>query len=60
MAFVGLAIAFLGFVVAVGSLGITDSNSARLAIVLVGIAISLGGIFGVVNPAYQRNAPWKK
>ena len=60
MAAVGLVITILGFVVAVASLGLTDSNSARLAIVLVGLAVSLGGIIGVLNPAYQKNAVWKK
>ena len=60
MAAVGLVITVLGFVVAVASLGLTDSNSARLAIVLVGLAVSLGGIIGVLNPAYQKNAVWKK
>jgi hypothetical protein len=60
MAAVGLVITFLGFVLSVASLGITDSNSMRLVIVLVGILISLGGIIGVINPAYQKNALWKK
>ena len=60
MAVAGLVITLLGFVVAVASLGLTDSNSVRLVIVLVGIAISLGGILGVLNPAYQKNAVWKK
>ena len=60
MTLVGLAITFLGFVLAVASLGVTSSNGARLGIVLVGIAISLTGIMGVLNPAYQKNAIWKK
>ena len=60
MAFVGLAITFFGFLVAFGSLGITDSNTARLGLVLVGIAVSLGGIMGVLNQAYLKNAIWKK
>ena len=60
MAIVGLVITLLGFVVAVASLGLTDSTTVRLGIVLVGIAISLGGIMGVLNPAYQKNAVWKK
>ena len=60
MAFVGLAMAFAGFVLAVASLGITDSNSLRLGIVLLGIAVSLVGIMGVVNPAFQKHAIWKK
>ena len=60
MAFAGLGITFLGFVLAFASLGITDSNTARLGIVLLGIAVSLFGILGVVNPAYQKHAIWKK
>jgi hypothetical protein len=60
MSAVGLVITFLGFALSVASLGLTDSNSTRLGIVLVGIVISLGGIIGVINPAYQKNALWKK
>lgn len=60
MAAIGLVITLLGFVLSVSSLGLTDSNSTRLVIVLVGILISLGGIIGVINPAYQKNALWKK
>jgi hypothetical protein len=60
MAGVGLLITFLGFVLSVASLGLSSSNSTRLVIVLLGIAISLGGIIGVLNPAYQKNALWKK
>src|SRR6187200_41484 len=43
MAFVGLAVTLLGFVVAVASLGLASSNTARLVIVLAGIAVSLIG-----------------
>ena len=60
MAIVGLAVTLLGFVVAASSVGLTDANGMRLVIVLVGIAISLGGIMGVINPAYQKNAVWKR
>jgi hypothetical protein len=28
--------------------------------VVLGIIISLVGIMGVINPAYQKNAAWKK
>jgi len=28
--------------------------------VVVGILVSLIGILGVLNPAYQKNAVWKK
>ena len=60
MAFAGVIVTFVGFLLAAGSIGITTANSARLVIVLVGIALSLGGIFGLINPAYQKNAVWKR
>lgn len=60
MAFVGLAITFLGFALAVASIGIASSNSMRFAIVLVGIVVSLVGIMGVLNQAYLKTAIWKK
>lgn len=60
MAAIGLVLTFLGFVVSLASLGLTDSNTTRLVIVLGGIALSLVGIIGVLNPAYQKNALWKR
>ncbi len=60
MIFVGIVITFLGFLLAMLSLGLTSSTSGRLIFSLAGIAISLGGIIGVINPAYLKNAIWKK
>jgi predicted phage tail protein len=60
MAFVGLAVTLAGFLVAVASVGVTASNGVRLVMVLVGIAVSLGGILGLINPAYQQHANWKR
>jgi hypothetical protein len=60
MALVGLVVTFAGFLVAAASVGITASNSGRLAMVLVGIVVSLIGIMGMINPAYQKNAIWKR
>ena len=60
MAIVGIVVTLLGFLVAAGSVGFTTANSVRLVMVLVGIAISLGGILGIINPAYQKNAVWKR
>jgi hypothetical protein len=60
MTFVGLGITFLGFLIAFFSLGITDSTAARMGIVLVGLAVSLVGIMGVITPAYQKTWIWKK
>ena len=60
MALVGIVVTLLGFLVAAGSVGFATANAVRLVMVLVGIAISLGGIIGIINPAYQQNAVWKR
>ena len=60
MAFVGLVVTFLGFLVAASSVGLSSATGARLGLVVVGIAISLIGIIGMINPAYQKNAVWKR
>ena len=60
MALVGLVITFLGFLLAAASVGIMASTAGRLALVLVGIAMTLVGILGVINQAYQENAVWKR
>ncbi len=60
MGIVGLLVTILGFAIAVASLGITESVGGRMTIVIIGIAVSIVGILGVINPAYQKNAVWKK
>jgi hypothetical protein len=60
MALVGLVVTFAGFVLAAASVGITTSTTGRLGIVLVGIVLTLVGILGMINPAYQKDAIWKK
>jgi hypothetical protein len=60
MALVGLVITFVGFLLAAASVGISSSNGVRLVLVVVGILISMGGILGVINPAYQKNVVWKR
>jgi hypothetical protein len=60
MALAGLVVTLAGFLVAVLSIGLTSATSARLIIVLIGIAVSLGGIVGILNPAYQKHAAWKR
>jgi hypothetical protein len=59
MVAIGLAVTLFGFVVSLLSLGITTSTGARLGIVLAGIAISLFGIIGLINPAYVKSAIWR-
>ncbi len=60
MIFAGVLVTLLGFVIAVMSLGMASSVNARLLIVLLGLAVSLFGIIGMINPAYLKNAIWRK
>ena len=60
MAVAGLLVTLAGFLLAALSVGIAAATSVRLIIVLIGIAVSLGGIIGLINPAYQRNAVWRR
>ena len=60
MALVGLLVTFAGFLLAASSVGLATANGVRLILVLAGIALSLGGILGILNPAYQKNAVWKR
>jgi hypothetical protein len=60
MALVGLVVTLAGFLVAASSVGLASGTGVRLAMVLAGIVISLGGIMGIINPAYQKTAVWKR
>ena len=60
MALVGIVVTFLGFLLAAGSVGLMAGTGGRLVLVLAGILISLVGIIGLINPAYQKTAVWKK
>jgi hypothetical protein len=60
MAIAGLLVTLLGFVIAFFSLGITQSVNGRMVMVIIGIVVSLVGILGLINPAYQKNADWRK
>lgn len=60
MVLIGLLVTLLGFVLSVMSLGMASSVNGRLVMVLAGIAVSLFGIFGLLNPAYLKKAIWRK
>jgi len=60
MVAIGLLVTLLGFLLSLFSLGMTTSVNARMIMVLAGIAVSLFGIIGLINPAYMKNAIWKK
>ena len=60
MAIAGIIVALLGFLISVFSVSLSSSTSGRLIIVLVGLAVSFGGIIGLLNQAYMKNANWRK
>jgi hypothetical protein len=60
MAIAGLIVTLLGFIIAVASLGMSSSVGGRMVIVLIGLVVSLVGIIGLINPAFQKKAVWKK
>ncbi len=59
MKIAGLVVTLLGFLISVGSLGATSSVGGRMVMVLVGIAVALVGIIGVLNRAFLNKAIWK-
>ena len=60
MAVLGILVTFLGFVISLLSLGMMSSVNGRMIMVLVGLAVSIFGIIGMINPAYMKNANWRK
>jgi hypothetical protein len=60
MAFAGIAVTVLGFVIAASSPGLISGNGGRLIVTVAGIAVSLYGIIGMLNPTFQKNAVWRK
>jgi len=60
MKLAGLGLTLLGFLICVASLGAASSVAGRMVMVLVGIAVSLLGIIGVLNRAYLSEAIWRK
>ena len=60
MIVIGIAVTLLGFLIALFSLPLTTSVNGRLVLVLVGLAVSLTGILGVINRAFLKNAIWRR
>jgi uncharacterized membrane protein YgaE (UPF0421/DUF939 family) len=60
MAFAGIVVTLVGFLLAAGSVGLMGGTGGRLVLVLIGLVVSLFGIFALINPAYQKDAVWKK
>lgn len=60
MVLIGLLVTLAGFLIALLSLPMSSSVGGRMVMVLIGFAVSLVGIFGVLNRAYLKNAIWRK
>ena len=60
MILVGIAITVCGFVISLLSLGMASTVNGRLMMVLLGLAVSLFGIIGLINRAYLKNPVWKR
>ena len=57
---VGILLALAGWILPVVRLSMTSSNGARIALCIVGLAISLTGIIGILNKAHLKEAIWKQ
>ena len=59
MKIVGVLVVLAGWLIPVVGVTITQSTSVRFALVLLGIAVTLFGIVGVLNKAHLKIAIWK-
>jgi uncharacterized membrane protein len=59
MKIVGVLVVLAGWLIPVVGVTITQSMSVRFALVLLGIAVTLFGIVGVLNRAHLKSAIWK-
>jgi hypothetical protein len=60
MILAGIVVTVLGLIISLLSLGMTSSVGGRMAMVLIGLAVSFTGILGVLNRAFLKNAIWRK
>ena len=60
MKIVGILLALAGWLIPIVALSITQSTGAIFAASLIGIAVSLIGILGVLNKVHLDHAIWKR
>ena len=58
MRILGLALAVIGWLIAVGSVEVS-SVGLQLFVALLGLLVALGGVLGVLNGAHLKEAIWK-
>ncbi len=59
MKMVGAACSLLGWIITLFGMHLTPSVGGRIALALLGIAVSLFGILVVLPAAFNKNAIWK-
>lgn len=59
MRLLGLAFALGGWVIAVVGVNVASANAARLIAVLIGIAVTLVGVIGILPKVSAAGAIWK-
>ena len=59
MKIVGLLMALAGWLIPILALPLTQSLTTRYILAVLGLAISLIGILGLLNKAHLKNALWK-
>ena len=55
----GIVVVLLGWLVVLFGLHVTAGVGGRMAASIIGLLISLGGIFFILAPAASKNAIWK-
>ncbi|HEY1265481.1 MAG TPA: hypothetical protein VGF06_18260 [Terriglobales bacterium] len=60
MKLVGVLLALAGWIIPVIALTFTRSTGALMFLCILGLAISLTGILGVLNKAHQKEAIWRR
>ena len=59
MKLIGVLLVFVGWLLPILTLSVVQSTGGRLFLSLLGIAITLVGILGVLNKFHLKNAIWK-
>jgi uncharacterized membrane protein len=59
MKIIGILVVLAGWLLPIVGITMTQSVSARFVLTLLGIAVTLFGIFGVLNKAHLKSAIWK-
>ena len=59
MKLIGALLAAFGWVITLVGMHVTDGNTARIVLALVGIGVSLIGMLGVLPAAFNKHAIWK-